>query len=240
MLLSRAIVATISASVVLTATVPVLANNPNFPGYLGVYVFEDFGGMQISGFIPNTPADQLASMGEISEGDTIIRLGGERTRSLQELRNARNQIPMNMEAKMILRDRFGDIYHVWISRSAAMAAMARDGQQPRSMPDRFMRGGRGEGSDGDLRPERGDRAEGPGRLDDDRFEGDRRDNNRDRGNQGNNQNNNNGNFRERVMDDLREELFGNNRSRGDREDQEESRDDENDDRDDDSNFRSRR
>ena len=99
------------------------AQNPDYPGYLGVYVQEGNGGMRITSFIRNTPAEALAKQGDISRGDTIVRLGGRPTRTLTELRAARNRIPDGKEAKMILASG-GAMYHVWISRSEAVAAVA--------------------------------------------------------------------------------------------------------------------
>jgi hypothetical protein len=120
------------------------ADNPNFPGYLGVYVVESNGGMQITSFIRDTPAAALAASGEINRGDTIVRLAGRNTRTLQQLLQARNSIPMDKEAKMVLRDRFGQAYYVWISRNEPTAAAA-------APADTFRRGGAGEGSEGDFR-----------------------------------------------------------------------------------------
>lgn len=156
------------------------AQNPNFPGYLGVYVVEGRDGMQITGFIRNTPAAELASIGEISRGDVIVKLAGQPTRSLNQLRSVRNGIPLDQEAKMVLRGPDG-LYHVWISRSEAVAAAiapddgtvgsaAPGSSAPRTFgsapptagaapqagaPDRFFKGGEGEGSDGDFRPKGG-------------------------------------------------------------------------------------
>jgi len=135
------------------------AQNPDYPGYLGVYVQEGNGGMRITSFIRNTPAETLAKQGDIRRGDTIVRLGGRPTRTLTELRAARNRIPDGKEAKMILSSG-GAMYHVWISRSEAVAAAAAPGAsgsaQPRSAaPDRFYKGGAGEGDEGDFRDARG-------------------------------------------------------------------------------------
>lgn len=128
------------------------AQNPNFPGYLGVYVVESTGGMQITGFIRDTPAAALAEFGDISSGHTIVRLGGRATRTLGELHAARNRIPLDKEAKMILRDRRGDYYYVWISRSPAVAAAQARGAAPmRGAPDEFRKGGRGTGGEEDFR-----------------------------------------------------------------------------------------
>jgi hypothetical protein len=140
------------------------AQNPNYPGYLGVMVVEGNGGMLIRGFIRDTPAEMLAQDGNISRNDTIVKLGGRPTRSLQELRFARNRIPEGKEAKMVLRSG-GELYHVWISRSEAMAAAAYGSAEPRSSQpgsaapgagapaggDRFFKGGKGEGKEGDFR-----------------------------------------------------------------------------------------
>lgn len=134
-----------------------LADNPDFPGYLGVYVVEGNSGMQITSFIRDTPASQLSAAGEINTGDTIVRLAGRNTETLQALRQARNQIPMDKEAKMILRDRRGQSYYVWISRNEAMAAAAAPGSAAPGAPrgaapaDTFRSGGRGTGREGDFR-----------------------------------------------------------------------------------------
>jgi hypothetical protein len=137
--------------------------NQNYPGYLGVYVVEGNGGMRISGFIPDTPAEQLAFDGGLDRYDTIVRLGGRPTRSLSELRFARNRIPDGQEAKMVLRTRQGDYYYVWIARSPAVAMAIAPGQYgsagPGSAnpgagaPDRIYRGGTGQGGDQNFRPQ---------------------------------------------------------------------------------------
>jgi len=145
---------------------PASAQNPNYPGYLGVMVAEGNGGMQIRSFIPDTPAEQLAMDGNIVRNDTIVKLAGRPTRTLQELRAARNQIPYGKEAKMVLRSG-NDYYHVWISRSEAVAAAAVYGSanpgsaaprsaapmqaQQQQRPDRFKKGGKGEGTEADIR-----------------------------------------------------------------------------------------
>lgn len=136
---------------------PAVAQNPNYPGYLGVMVVEGNGGMLIRGFIRDTPAEMLAQDGNISRNDTIVKLGGRPTRTLQELRTARNRIPDGKEAKMVLRSG-NDYYHVWISRSEAVAAAAAPGSYGSAAPrsaapagDRFYKGGKGEGKEGDFR-----------------------------------------------------------------------------------------
>lgn len=138
------------------------AQNPDYPGYLGVMVVEGNGGMQIRGFIRNTPAEELAKDGNISRNDTIVKLAGRPTRTLQELRAARNRIPEGKEAKMVLRSG-NELYHVWISRSEAVAAAAAPGTYGSAAPrsaqpgsaapagDRFYKGGKGEGKEGDFR-----------------------------------------------------------------------------------------
>jgi hypothetical protein len=126
-----------------------LAQNPNYPGHLGVFVVEGNGGMQITGFIRDTPAADLASQGGLSRNDTILRLGGKPTRSLGELKAARNRIPEGQEGKMILRGRNGT-YHVWISRSEAVAASIAPGG------DKFSSVAPGSGNEGeDFRPKGG-------------------------------------------------------------------------------------
>lgn len=117
--------------------------NPNYPGYLGVYVMEGHRGMTITGFIPETPARVLAEQGSISRNDTIVRLAGLPTRTLYELRYARNCIPAGKEAKMLIREPSGGYYHVWISRSDAIAAA--------SGPAEFRAGSEGVGSEPDVR-----------------------------------------------------------------------------------------
>jgi len=131
--------------------------NPNYPGYLGVMVVEGNGGMRITNFIPDTPAEQLAFDGGIGRYHTIVRLGGRSTRSLSELRYARNRIPDGQEAKMILRSQQGDYYYVWIARSPAVAMMQAPGSYGsanpgQGAPDRFYKGGTGQGGDQDFRP----------------------------------------------------------------------------------------
>lgn len=123
------------------------AQNTNYPGYLGVFVQEANGGMQITGFIRRTPAAALANQGEISSRDVITKLAGKPTRTLNELKAARNSIPEGKEAKMVLRSG-GQSYHVWIARNEAAAAAA-------AAPDQFYRGGAGEGDDEDIRDARG-------------------------------------------------------------------------------------
>jgi hypothetical protein len=142
---------------------PAGAQNPDYPGYLGVMVVEGNGGMQIRGFIRDTPAEMLAQDGNISRNDTIVKLAGRPTRTLQELRAARNRIPDGKEAKMVLRSG-NEFYHVWISRSEAVAAAMAPGSYGSAAPrssqpgsaapargDRFFKGGKGEGKDGDFR-----------------------------------------------------------------------------------------
>jgi hypothetical protein len=140
--------------------------NPNYPGYLGVYVVEGNGGMRISGFIRDTPAEELSLNGDMNRYDTIVRLAGRSTRSLNELRFARNRIPDGQEAKMILRTPQGDYYYVWISRSPAVAMSPGPGGTYGSAapgsgaPDRIQVGGQGQGGDQDFRPKGGDKEEG--------------------------------------------------------------------------------
>jgi hypothetical protein len=136
--------------------------NPNYPGYLGVMVVEGNGGMRINNFIPDTPAEQLAFEGGIGRYHTIVRLGGRPTRSLTELRSARNRIPDGQEAKMVLRTQQGDYYYVWIARSPAVAMMQAPGTYGsaapgsaapgQGAPDRFSVGGSGQGGEQDFRP----------------------------------------------------------------------------------------
>jgi len=139
--------------------------NQNYPGYLGVYVVEGNGGMRINGFIADTPAEQLALDGGLNRYDTIVSLGGRFTRSLSELRYARNRIPEGVDAKMVLRTRQGNVYHVWIGRSPAVAMAIAPGQYGSAgpgaanpgagAPDRFYRGGDGQGDDQNFRPQAG-------------------------------------------------------------------------------------
>jgi hypothetical protein len=93
------------------------AQNPDYPGYLGVYVAEGNGGMRITGFIDGTPADELAGAGEIDFNDTILSLNGRATRTLGQLKAARNNIPDGYEAKMVFRTSRGVVRHCWIGRS---------------------------------------------------------------------------------------------------------------------------
>ncbi|MCE9605527.1 MAG: hypothetical protein K8U03_11595 [Planctomycetia bacterium] len=138
------------------------AQNPDYPGYLGVYVVEGNGGMRISNFIRNTPAAELAQQGNIARNDTITKLGGRPTRTLQELRVARNRIPEGKEAKMVLKSG-NEYYHVWIGRSEATAAAVYGSAAPGSAApgspapgaDRFSKGARGEGDEGDFRDPKG-------------------------------------------------------------------------------------
>ena len=142
--------------------------NPDFPGYLGVYVVEGNNGMRITGFIEDTPAWELADLGGINRGDTIVKLGGRSTQTLSQLRSARNRIPLDQEAKMILRGPQG-LYYVWISRSPAVAAMSLPQARsaaPADAGDRITRGGRGEGNEGDFRP-KGGAGSAPSAPDDD-------------------------------------------------------------------------
>lgn len=136
-----------------------LPQNPDFPGYIGVYVVEGNGGMQITSFIPDTPAAEFAARGEIRRGDIITRIGRYNTPSIQDLRYARNSIPLDSEAKMILRDPQGFRRYVWISRNEQTAAAAapagsRSYGAPGNMrsagpPDRFSPGGQGVGNAGE-------------------------------------------------------------------------------------------
>lgn len=115
------------------------AQNPNYPGYLGVYVEENDGGMQIIGFILRTPAARLAALGELNRYDTIVKLAGHRTQSLAELRWARNTIPFGKEGKMVLRTPSDSFYFVWISRN-------RPGVYGAVAPDEIRPGGVGPGT----------------------------------------------------------------------------------------------
>lgn len=125
--------------------------NPSYPGYLGVRVYGHRYGMQIKNFIPDTPAFELAERGGIGRNDVITRLGGRPTRSMNELLRARDRIPDGMEAKMVLRDRFGDYYYVWIGRNDEAVAAAADGREPAMM---YRSGGAGQGDAGeDFRPQ---------------------------------------------------------------------------------------
>lgn len=145
------------------------ANN-QFKGYLGVYVVPAEGGMRISNFIRNTPAEMLSLQGDIARNHTIFKLGGLPTRSLNELRMARDRIPEGQEAKMLVRGPDG-VYHVWISRNEGGGGFATeyypDGKygspagsaNPGSAApgsgkpsgDFFYKGGVGEGEDDNFR-----------------------------------------------------------------------------------------
>jgi hypothetical protein len=124
-----------------------LAQNPNYPGYLGVFVDESNGGMRITGFIRDTPAARLAADGGLSRNDVILKLGNRWTRTLGELKAARDRIPDDQEAKMILRSSDG-LYYVWISRNeAAATGLGAPGG------DTFSRGAPGVGDENqDFRP----------------------------------------------------------------------------------------
>jgi hypothetical protein len=101
----------------LLAAEPAAAQEANqYKGYLGVWVVPAEGGMRIQRFIPNTPAELLSLDGGITRNHTIVKLGGMPTRSLTELRTARDRIPEGQEAKMLVRGPEG-VYHVWISRN---------------------------------------------------------------------------------------------------------------------------
>jgi hypothetical protein len=157
----------IAAALVLSAGgSPAYGQNPNYPGYLGVFVVEGNGGMRINGFIPNTPAEELSLNSEMNRYDTIVKLAGRPTRSLSELRFARNQILDGHEAKMLLRTRQGDYYHVWITRSPAVVMSTGPGGTSSSAapsqgaPDRFKYGGTGQGGSQDIRRIGGDGEEG--------------------------------------------------------------------------------
>lgn len=86
------------------------------PGYLGVYVGVSRSGLPIVGFIPDTPAAALASAGVLRRGDVILRLGATNVSTVEELRRARALIPDGKEAKMVLRNNQGELYHVWVSK----------------------------------------------------------------------------------------------------------------------------
>ena len=146
------------------------AQNADFPGYLGVYVVEGDDGMQITGFIRDTPAAGLAKQGGIRQNETITRLAGRPTRTLTELRKARNLIPLEKEAKMVLLDRRGNLKHVWISRNPP--TYAGPGRAAMAAPDTFHEGGAGAGDEGDFRDKGDGEKEAPGKPD---REGDLRD-----------------------------------------------------------------
>jgi hypothetical protein len=156
----------IAAALALTAAVSasgtrVYGQNPNYPGYLGVYVVEGNTGMRITGFIRDTPAEQLALDEGIFRNDTIVRLAGRATRSLSELKYARNTIPLDQEAKMLLRTPNGGYRYVWIGRSEPSAASPGPGGTFGSAapgagaPDQFSEGGEGKGGEADFRPKGG-------------------------------------------------------------------------------------
>ena len=155
----------IAAALVLSAGVSAEGNaygqNPNYPGYIGVYVVVGNGGMRITGFIRDTPAAYLAEGGQLDRNDTIVRLAGRSTRTLTELRNARNNLDPDKFSKMIVRKANGDFYYLWVTVSPAVA-MARNPNDPGSAnlsesagpagADRIIPGGRGTGGDQDFRP----------------------------------------------------------------------------------------
>jgi hypothetical protein len=123
----------------------VSAQNPNYPGYLGVRVYGHRYGMQIRSFIRGTPAAELAARGELEVYDVITRLGGRQTRSMGQLLSARDDIPDGQEAKMVLRSPEGYYHHVWISRNeGAVAAGVESAME-------FRSGGRGEGGSENYR-----------------------------------------------------------------------------------------
>lgn len=70
-----------------------------------------------------------------------------RTLSLQELRSARNLIPEGKEAKMILRDPQGGLYHVDLAERCDCRCGRRAGRpspvRSRAPADQFRAGGRG-------------------------------------------------------------------------------------------------
>lgn len=122
-----------------------VAQNPNYPGYLGVRVYGHRDGMQIRSFIRDTPAADLAARGDLQVYDVITKLGGRQTRSMNQLLAARDRIPDGQEAKMVLRSPDGFFHHVWISRNdAAVAAGVESAME-------FRSGGRGEGGSEDFR-----------------------------------------------------------------------------------------
>jgi hypothetical protein len=130
--------------------------NPNNAGYIGVYVVEGNGGMKITGFIQDTPAQALADDDGINRNDTIVKLGGRATRTLSELKYARNMIPQGQEAKMLLRNARG-YYHVWISRSPPVAALDNPNEPTSTAvqggaPDNLSPGEEGLGGEKDFRP----------------------------------------------------------------------------------------
>ncbi len=134
----------------LLSLVPAIAGaqNQDYPGYIGVYVYEGNGGMQIDGFIRGTPAQALANNGEISRGDTIVELADRRTTTLAELHRARNSFGLDEEAMMVLRDRRGNHYHVWVSRNPATA-------KAEARADSIRYGGAGKGDGEKVRRKQG-------------------------------------------------------------------------------------
>ena len=155
----------IAAALALTAALSASGNraygqNPNYPGYIGVYVVEGNSGMRITGFIRDTPAADLAEGGILGRNDTIMRLAGRPTRTLSELRSARNRLDPEQEAKMIVRKPDGDVYHMWVSLSPPVV-MSRNPNEfgatsgsaaPPAAADRIVPGGEGTGGDQDFRP----------------------------------------------------------------------------------------
>ncbi|MCO6453975.1 MAG: hypothetical protein J5I93_01560 [Pirellulaceae bacterium] len=104
------------------AEVGAAQDNPDFPGHLGVYVAPRFGGMEIQGFIPNTPASRMARTADLRRGDVILELDGSATPSMRRLLAARDGVPIGAEARMVLRSPRGEVYHVWIGRSQGAPA----------------------------------------------------------------------------------------------------------------------
>jgi len=85
-------------------------------GYLGIYAKEVAGGVQITGFIAGTAAASLAAEGVLARGDVITKIGATNISTIKDIQTARATIPVNKQAKMVLRNAQGELYHVWVSR----------------------------------------------------------------------------------------------------------------------------
>jgi hypothetical protein len=115
--------------------------------------------MRITGFIRDTPAAELAESGVLSRNDTIVRLAGRSTRSLFELKAARNRLDPDRYAKMIVRKPDGDYYYMWVTVSPPVVT-GRPGEvgsgASQGAADEIIPGGEGQGGTEDFRPKDSD------------------------------------------------------------------------------------
>lgn len=116
----RAIKTTLLGLFVLALAAPAVAQQPQQGGLLGIYVQPvRFGGLHIVGFIPDSSASRLASQGDLSVGDVMLRLNGRPLHRVQDVFAVTNQLHAGVDyARLDLRMPDGREYFVYITPSA--------------------------------------------------------------------------------------------------------------------------